>query len=67
MTPEVPQNKSASAVPYNRTIYDTVEKSPTTDSGWGKTKNKQKTKMLYFNCGVKEGRGWIKTCSSWEN
>jgi hypothetical protein len=47
-------NKSASAVPYNRTIYRTVEKCPTRGSGW-RTKSEQtkKTKKLYFNC-----RGW---------
>jgi hypothetical protein len=31
-------NKSASAQPYNRTIFRTVEKCPTTGSGWDKRK-----------------------------
>jgi hypothetical protein len=34
-------------VPHDRTIYRTVEKCPTTDSGWGKTKqNKKKCYIL---------------------
>jgi hypothetical protein len=43
-------NKSASAVPYNRTIYRTVGKCPKPGSSW----DQKKTKVLYFNCG--EGR-----------
>ena len=45
-------NKSASAVPCNRTTYRTVEKCPTTGSRWGKKKKKKqqnKTKQKNEN------------------
>jgi hypothetical protein len=53
-------NKSASAVPYNRTIYRTVEKCQTTGSGWDKTKNKQKKLKCYILTAGGRGGGEVK-------